>query len=193
VGIAFFLAGALFPVGVQGQDPQFAGKVMPFFKQHCIQCHGPDKDKGGLRMDQLSADLDDLDSVEHLQNILDEITAGSMPPEEEPQPSQEELAGIIPLLTEHIKKAAQKHSSGGGKPVRRLTKIEYTNTVQDLLGVQIDAESLPDDGAVGIFDTEAQALYTTDMYFENYMEVARDAVRRFIASRSGKPGEEKLS
>lgn len=167
-------------------------KLQPFFQQHCIRCHGPRKEQGGLRIDQLSASLDDLGSVEHLQNILDEITVDAMPPEDEPRPTRQELAKVIPLLTEHVKAATKQSGSGGSRPVRRMTKIEYANTMFDLMGVRIDNGSIPDDGAIGGFDTKAQALFTTDMYVENYMEVARDAVRRFIASRSEKPGQKKV-
>lgn len=173
-------------------NPEFAQKVQPFLEKHCLRCHGPELEKGGLRIDQLSASLDELDSVEHFQNMLDEINEGSMPPEDEPSPSADELAGVIPLLTEHVQLATELHSSGGGKPVRRLTRVEYANTVYDLLGVHLDTGNLNKDGAVGAFDTEAQALYTTDMYLENYMAAARDAVRRFVASRGKKPGTEKV-
>ena len=38
------------------------------------------------------------------------------------------------------------------------------------------------------FDTYANALYTTDMHLETYLNAARNIVGRFIASRSQKPG-----
>lgn len=170
----------------------FVQKTGPFFDQHCIRCHGPDKQEGGLRIDQLTADLDDLDSVDHYQNILDEITVSSMPPKDEPQPTGTALTEVLEALTSHVEAAKKKHESGGGKPVRRLTKTEYANTVYDLIGVHIDTDSLQNDGAPGAFDTQADALYTTDMYFETYLEVSRDAVRRFIASRGEKPGRREL-
>ena len=181
-----WVALLLFSVSLSA-DEQFVKTMQPFFQKHCIRCHGPEKEKGSLRIDKLSFDPHDLDSVEHFQNILDEITINSMPPEDEPQPDAATLAKVSTALREYVAAALQKHHSTGGRPVRRLTKIEYTNTVLDLLGVHIDSSTLPDDGAIGVFDTEAQALYTTDMYFENYMDVARDVVRRFIASRNKKP------
>ncbi len=44
------------PTGEDGSDPQqeilhFQQKVMPLFERHCIECHGSEKQKGGLRLD----------------------------------------------------------------------------------------------------------------------------------------------
>ncbi len=192
-GIAFLpvLLLLLLP-RIQADDREFVQTLQPFFKEHCIKCHGPEKEKGDLRIDKLSASLDDFESIEHFQNILDEITIDSMPPEDEPRPDKESLATIVPVLTEHLKKAREKHSSGGGKPVRRFSRTEYINTIYDLLGVHVTPRSLPEDGAIGKFDTEAASLYTTDMHFETALAVSRNAVRRFIASRSEKPGVRQL-
>ena len=166
----------------------FAQKTGRFLDQHCIRCHGPKREEGGLRIDQLTASLDDLESIDHYQNILDEITVAAMPPKDEPQPDSADITAVVEALTSHLDAAKRKHESGGGKSVRRLAKIEYANTVYDLMGVHIDAELLQNDGGPGAFDTQADALYTTDMYFENYLDAARNAVRRFIASRASKPG-----
>ncbi len=164
-----------------------------FWDQHCIRCHGPDREEGGLRIDQLTADLDDLESVDHYQNILDEITVASMPPEDEPQPSGADIVEVSEALTAHIEAAKRKHESGGGRLARRLAKTEYANTVYDLMGVRLHAEDLQNDGTPGTFDTQADALYTTDMYFETYLQAARNAVRRFIASRGSKPGRHEIA
>ena len=58
-------------------------KAQAFFQEHCIRCHGPEKEKGSLRVDQLVADLDDHYSLSHFQNIIDELTVENMPPEDE--------------------------------------------------------------------------------------------------------------
>src|SRR5205085_9818289 len=34
-----------------GQTPDFSRDVRPLLEQHCIKCHGPEKQKGGLRLD----------------------------------------------------------------------------------------------------------------------------------------------
>ena len=176
---------------VQAQDRDFTKRVQPFFKKHCLRCHGTELEEGGVRVDELEWDVNDLDSIDELQNILDEIVVGSMPPQDEDQPSAKDLKAITELLSLHIEKAREKHSSGGGKPVRRLTKTEFVNTLYDLLGVRINAEDIPHDGITGGFDTAAVDLYTTDMHLETFLAAARIAARRFVASRNMEPGRKK--
>lgn len=141
----------------------FTGTAMPFFETHCIRCHGPEKEKGSLRLDLLSADLDDHYNLSHYQNIIDELATQNMPPEDEPQPDAQDVVAVINALTELVEAAKGRHSSGGGRSVRRLTRTEFINTVWDQLGVHTDEEGLPDDVLVGSFDTNADALFMTDM------------------------------
>ena len=173
-------------------EGDFKSKIKPFLRLHCIRCHGPDREEGGMRVDEISGDLDDLNSIDNLQNILDEVTVGAMPPAGEPTPSDQALKEITRAISKHIADAKTKHSSGGGKPIRRLTRTEYVNTLYDLLGVKVDAEELPEDRNVGGFDTEALLLYTTDMHIQQSLIVAKDAAKRFIASRNLAPGRKEL-
>ena len=166
--------------------------VQPFFTQHCLRCHGPDREEGGMRVDQLTSDLDDFASIDHYQNILDQLATEAMPPEGEPRPSARSVTAISRTLTKQIEAAQKKHNSGGGKPIRRLTRTEFLNTIQDLMGVRIADIKLPADGVIGGFETDANSLYTTDMHFELYLSVAREAVSKFIASRAEPPGRKEV-
>ena len=145
----FCLLLVLMTTNLRADDREYVKKVQPFFKQNCIRCHGPDREEGGLRIDQLKWDLSDLGSAEDFQNILDEMVVDSMPPEDEPRPDAKALKEVLKIITKHIADIKKQNSSGGGKPVRRLTRTEYVNTVYDLLGVQISASKLPEDGTVG--------------------------------------------
>ncbi|MDP4624797.1 MAG: DUF1592 domain-containing protein [Akkermansiaceae bacterium] len=166
----------------------FTKTVKPFLDQNCISCHGPDKEKGSLRVDFLAADLNDPYSLSHYQNIIDELTTGNMPPEEEPRPDAQELVEVLDVFTDLVKAAKERHGSGGGRPVRRLTRTEFINTVWDQMGVRTDIDGLPDDLMVGKFETNAETLFLTDMHIQSYLQKANDIVKRFIASRNMKPG-----
>ncbi len=58
------LFGAIVASGAQDPVPQFEKEVRPLLEQRCMECHGPDKQKGGLRLDQKSAMLGGGDSAE---------------------------------------------------------------------------------------------------------------------------------
>ena len=115
------------------------GTFEAFLTQHCVSCHGPKKEKGDLRIDTLSRDFKaGIDS--HLWvEVVERINAGEMPPEDEPQPTQEQITKFIAELDLRIKKGKAARMSVR-PPVAhyRLSRKEYQNTVYDLLGVRYD-------------------------------------------------------
>ncbi|MCE9560626.1 MAG: PSD1 and planctomycete cytochrome C domain-containing protein [Planctomycetes bacterium] len=46
---------ALLTIPVVGADDHFEKSVRPLLAEHCLRCHGPDKQKGGLRVDSREA------------------------------------------------------------------------------------------------------------------------------------------
>ena len=60
--------------------PASAIEPAAFFEQHCIRCHGAEKQKGDLRLDSPPAD-----PAVWLE-IADRLEFAEMPPEDEPQP-----------------------------------------------------------------------------------------------------------
>ncbi len=110
-----------------------------FLEKHCIQCHGPEKEKGDLRIDQLSRDFKLGADSHHWAEVIENINSGEMPPEDEPQPSQEEIAAFIALLDSRVKEGkAARMAARPAVSHYRLSRQEYQNTVYDLLGVRYD-------------------------------------------------------
>ncbi|MCB1229496.1 MAG: DUF1592 domain-containing protein [Verrucomicrobiae bacterium] len=110
-----------------------------FLKTHCVGCHGPDKEKGDLRIDELSRDFG-LGTDGHLWvEVLEKINTAEMPPEDEPQPTGEEIAAFVAKLDGKIKEGKAARMAAR-PPVShyRLSRKEYQNTVYDLLGVRYD-------------------------------------------------------
>src|SRR6266700_766110 len=54
MGIAWSMPAAAAP---EAQRVDFARDVLPIFQAQCIDCHGPQKQKGDLRLDQKTAEL----------------------------------------------------------------------------------------------------------------------------------------
>ena len=55
------LAVVLFVVAsLHAAVPDFRKDIEPLLVEHCIKCHGPEKQKGGLRLDQKAAALIEL-------------------------------------------------------------------------------------------------------------------------------------
>ena len=90
LSVGLVLTGA-----VTGAEPE---PFEAFLKTHCLSCHGPEKEKGNLRIDALSRDFKSGLDTHLWHEVIERINSGEMPPEEEPRPTQEEIAAFIPRL-----------------------------------------------------------------------------------------------
>jgi|APTNR8051073442_1049403.scaffolds.fasta_scaffold12213_2 mono/diheme cytochrome c family protein len=129
-----FIVVTAFASAASAADPFEA-----FLEKHCVSCHGPDKEKGDLRIDQLSRDFKSGLDTHLWHEVIERINSGEMPPEDEPQPTQEEIAAVIPRL-DSLMKEGKAARMAARPPVShyRLSRKEYQNTVYDLLGVRYD-------------------------------------------------------
>ncbi|WP_338685460.1 DUF1588 domain-containing protein [Haloferula helveola] len=69
-------------------DAAFGDLVKPFFETHCVECHGPDKQKAKFTVHDLEGPPAEGKDVERWEKILEMVSLGDMPPEEEPQPDK---------------------------------------------------------------------------------------------------------
>ena len=110
-----------------------------FLQKHCIACHGPKKTKGDLRLDQLSRDFKSGVDGQVWAEVVEKINAGEMPPEDEPQPTADEIGQVIAELDLRIRQGrAARMAARPAVAHYRLSRKEYQNTVYDLLGVRYD-------------------------------------------------------
>jgi mono/diheme cytochrome c family protein len=165
----------------------FKRDVYPVLKKHCFKCHGPKKQKSDLRLDTLSTDLlKDRPAAETWHDVLNALNLGEMPPEDEPQLSDKDRKALISWLTTETKRAAEaQRKAGSGAVLRRLNRVEYNNTMRDLLGIADDyARDLPPDSvSKDGFKNNGAALRISDMQLEYYLKAAREALSRVIVTR----------
>ncbi len=192
-------------VRVKSQPPpvvedreSFERHVRPFFVKHCVECHGADTAEAKLRLDTLDADFLHRPAADHWVEILDRLNLGEMPPEDEPRPDADALVRVTDWITSELKHAqAHAQSTGGRVLLRRLTRLEYANTVRDLLNVQFVAgegplDQLPPDGAIGGFDRVSRALLLDPSLMEAYLNVGQQVADRAVVFRPPLVGERTL-
>jgi len=110
-----------------------------FLEKHCISCHGPEKEKGDLRIDRLSRDFKVGADTHHWAEMIEQVNSGEMPPKKEKQPTQAEIAAFVTSLDSRIKEGrAARMAARPAVAHYRLSRKEYQNTVYDLLGVRYD-------------------------------------------------------
>jgi hypothetical protein len=108
-----------------------------------------------------------------------------MPPEGRPRPGEEEVRALLDRLSPRVREAEEAARSRQGRVVlRRLNRVEYENTVRDLLGINIKIkEQLPEDGSADGFDNAGAANHTSSFLVEKYLEAAEKALGVAIADR----------
>src|SRR5262245_1569738 len=163
--------------------PQLDRQVAQFVQQHCVRCHGEKKAEGKLRLDQLGGDFSQTRVFDRWQTVVQRLRAGEMPPEGEPRPDSAQVAATVRRLTAQLEEAAAQRRAVGRVVLRRLNRVEYENTVRDLLGVEVDLqELLPQDTSAHGFDNVGEALHTSSFLMEKYLEAADKALNLAIAN-----------
>jgi PAS domain-containing protein len=114
------------------------------------------------------------------EKTLNAIRDASMPPAKKAQPTAEERALLTAWLTETLDNPdpSQVPSDVGRKLIHRLSRLEYNNTVRDLLGVDSRPADRfpPDGGGGGGFDNNASTLFVPPILLEKYINAATEIV-----------------
>ena len=163
----------------------FKQDVHPVLKALCFDCHGPKNTKGGLRFDELDPDMVNGTDAETWHDVLDQLNAGAMPPAKATQPTAEQRKILTGWILSALRRAAEsKRFKDGRVLTRRLTRYEYSNTMRDLLGIDLDyARDLPPDPSSGEgFRNNGATLEMSPTQMETYLEVARSALAEVIVT-----------
>nr|WP_268820206.1 DUF1592 domain-containing protein [Paraglaciecola sp. G1-23] len=171
----------------QIDDTHYLETVRPLLTEYCFGCHGPDTQKANVRLDILNPDYINGADAEHWHAALDMINSAEMPPKKKKQPSDQERRILVDWMTQGIQLAKAAKRNESKQVLRRLTKEQYTNTLQDLLGIEVDfGRELPDDPLSELgFSNNGELLQSSTLHLETFEKVARSALDKVIV------GEEK--
>ena len=158
--------------------------VQPVLRQFCIKCHGSETTEAGLRLDDADLDFGKRSVAMRWTEIMDRINAGEMPPDDEPQPSGQQLTSVVEwIATELRRREAAIQSTGGQVVMRRMNRAEYNNTIRDLVGINFrPADDFPADPPAFGFDNIGAAQNVSPMQMEQYLAAAREVVDRAIVT-----------
>jgi hypothetical protein len=169
-----------FSASLLGADPAHA--IFGFAKKNCYGCHNKANPSGDvdLASSQTPRDLDT--HRETWERVLLRVKSGEMPPATVPRPPAPERDALIRSLEQEFDRQDRNAKPDPGRvTARRLNRSEYSNTVRDLLGVDIQpTESFPQDEAAYGFDNIADALTLSPVLLEKYLQAAERVVRTAI-------------
>ena len=155
-------------------------EVQQILQRYCYECHGAEKQKGKIRFDILSTELE---NAETWHDALDQLNLGEMPPRKAMQPTAKEREKLSVWINDLLKDLSeQKRFEKGRVTMRRLTRYEYANTMRDLLGLEMDyaRELPPDPASTEGFLNNGSTLEMSPTQLEVYLKAARKALRYAI-------------
>lgn len=164
-----------------GPDQQAVAPITPVLQKYCVGCHSGEKPKGDLALDSLSPDFGANGAA--WNKVLERLNEHSMPPKGKPQPSDSEGKTVRDWITSGLKAHQQDRARTQGRALlRRLNRIEYNNTINDLLGTEIKLlNRLPQDGSAYGFDTVDVGLDMAGPTLERYIQAADVALDAALA------------
>src|SRR5262249_22316190 len=142
----------------------FPARLRPVLQRHCFACHSnaTPKAKGDFRIDRLAPEFPEAAAVEARPSIAQRVRAGEMPPEDKDRLTEAEQRALLDWIDAGVKAAEVRRAAEGRVVLRRLNRVEYENTVRDLLGVNVPLQAmLPLDGSANGFDNVGEALHVS--------------------------------
>ena len=163
-----FCALTIATTNVFGEDP-FSMLVSQF----CVDCHGETDPKGDLRLDRIDGEF--LSETDQLEKILEVLAKNEMPPSVSEQPSDQQRSQAVKFL----KSKLLEHETP--TMLKRLTREEFTNTINDLFATHFDlTESLPADRPGEGFNKWGESQQMSPHQVESYLNTARYVADRLI-------------
>lgn len=165
-------------------ESRWKDEVLPLLASYCYDCHGDGIKKGELALDRFDSIAEMQQNREVWKRIRDHLKHRLMPPLDEDQPTVAEREQLLAWIDDAVFPVDPKHPDPGRVTLRRLNRIEYQNTLEDLLGVAVNVMDLipPDDSGYG-FDNIGDVLTLSPAHLERYLEAARVALDKAV-----KPG-----
>ena len=163
-------------------DPAFQADVASFVSTYCAKCHGPEKPKGGLNLVEFADAESALKARKTWSRVRDALEAGTMPPDDAPQPASGQSEKVVRWVQSAFSRADCRINDDPGRvTLRRLNRAEYRNTVRDLLLVDYaPTEDFPSDDVGYGFDNIGDVLTLPPILMERYLAAAEAIAARAV-------------
>lgn len=208
---------AQFAEKLQRWQTTYDAEILSILQSRCWDCHNDDNAEGEFSLSKFSSGEAAAAQLDLWDRVGKRIRLNEMPPQGSPGLSDPQKGALQRWLDsrpqeDHCNQLASDETQSwyrGYVMSRRLTAIEYSNAIEDLLGISLRQSvrqpssiaidlpfELPADGAGGEgFDTVGDTLFTSAVHLEVYLRIANAVVDRALEVTADSPttGAEKVS
>ena len=176
------------PQGFGELASEYTRDTLPIVKEFCLDCHSTAQREGELDLERF-ASFDDVrrDSKAWVR-VVEMLDDAEMPPKDAEQPTSEEHARLRDWAARYLDAEALANAGDPGPVVlRRLNNAEYTYTVRELTGVDLDpAREFPADSAAGEgFTNAGNALVMSPGLLRKYLDAAKEIASHAVLLPEG--------
>ena len=179
----------------QAHAAEFQQDVLPVLAKSCLGCHNEKAQAGKLNLEPLRDPATTATHTAVWQSVLEKVSAGAMPPPTAKPLTDAERAAVIGWINKlpGLTAGTTGEAMAGRVTARRLNRVEYNNTIRDLLGVAArPADEFPvDDSGYG-FDNNGDVLTVSPMLMEKYMQAAEKISRLAVYGEAVPPKPTRL-
>ncbi len=158
----------------------FTQVIRPLLEQYCFDCHDSEKSKAHINLEQFSKEEDLWLDPKLWEKVLVQLRDRVMPPVKKKQPAPADRAKLADWLQQTLEHPdlSKIPRDPGQLTIHRLSRLQYNNTLRDLLGIdRRPADSFPPDGGGGAgFDNNAATLFIPPILMEKYLAAATESL-----------------
>ena len=149
-------------------------------QQYCVRCHSERRLQGNLSLEDFDAAAPQ-ERAAIAEKLIVKLRTGMMPPPGANRPAGDSLQVLVESIERRIDAAAATAPRPGSRPFQRLNRAEYSRSISDLLGLEVDAgDFLPLDTKAENFDNIAEVQLLSPTLLDAYLNAAAEISRLAI-------------
>lgn len=154
-----------------------AMRARALLQRYCLDCHSGDEPEAQLGLDRYPTDESVTAARDVWQKVIQMVKTREMPPQDMEQPSEAERMSLNRWIQQQLDNLDCSQAKPGRVTLRRLNRVEYNNTIRDLVGVSFrPADDFPSDDVGEGFDNIGDVLSMPPLLVEKYVEAAEKIV-----------------
>ena len=160
---------------VDTSQAAFDKNVSSMVQQNCAMCHNEQLKTAGLVLTKYRDTNAMLADRAVWEKVVARLRAGEMPPKGLPRPATEKIASTTNWIESVFASTDETSKPDPGHlTAHRLNRVEYNNTVRDLLAIKFKpAEDFPADDSGYGFDNIGDVLSVSPVLMEKYLAAAQ--------------------
>ena len=163
----------------------FTNEIKPVLAKYCYDCHGTEKQKGDLSLEDFKDEQSVLKDRKTWEKVLKNLRNHEMPPAKKAQPTDPQRALVADWIESKLFAVDCAHPDPGRVTIRRLNRAEYNNTIRDLVGIDFQpADDFPADDVGYGFDNIGDVLSMPPLLLEKYLTAADKIMGKAIVTET---------